>query len=126
MLQRAAEALMRTHAAMGEAAAQLVGRDYEKRHTVSFEEAALTGGSMAAQKAETGEAHEPSLEDMARAARYMVEEALAVADGRCTVRSGCRWRSLCLLLRRRRRRSRSSRRKRRRRRSRKRRRRSRR
>jgi hypothetical protein len=55
-----------------------VGRDYEARHILSFEEAAKMGGSMAGQKEQTGEAHTQSLEDMLRAAEYMVEKASAV------------------------------------------------
>jgi hypothetical protein len=56
-----------------------VGPNYEDRHTVSFEEAALLGGPLATQMVLRREAFEPSLEDMERAARYMVEGAVAVA-----------------------------------------------
>jgi hypothetical protein len=76
---RGLKALMRTHERLGGAAARAVGRDYETRHIVSFEEAALAGGSMAAQKELTGEAHTPSLEDMLRAVQYIKENASAVA-----------------------------------------------
>ena len=70
---------MRTQAKMEGAAARKVGRDFEARHTLSFEQGAMMGGSMEGQKEQTGEAHTPSLEDMLHAVAYIVDKASAVA-----------------------------------------------
>ena len=75
---RALRDLMRTHQRMHAEAETVAGIGYADRHgcVLSFEGAAEAGGSMAAQVAETGEAHEPNLEDMVGAVHRMWTEAM--------------------------------------------------